>query len=466
MKVTLFGAGAGDVTGSAYLVESGKSKVLVDFGMFQGVPNAGQKNRVSERFTFRNLDSVLITHAHLDHCGRLPLLAQRKFTGAVYCTDATAELAAIILTDAARIQESDAIRISRRLKKDGKPPIKPLYSARDVASILCRFRKVSYGIAITVAPGIKARWIESGHLLGSASIQLIVEEDGREKTVVFSGDLGQASVPFTRASKAIPRADAVFLESTYGDRDHRSFKETMEEFAEAVRQASAHGGKILVPTFAVGRAQLLVVLLAMLFRRKEVKPFPVFLDSPMAIEASKIYLNHPELWHDRLKEIVREGPLREELAAVKSRVCVTAKESRDLEKVQGTCMILAGAGMCNAGRILNHLRNNVSNPETSVLIVGYQGRATIGRALVEGAREIRILGEKIPVRASVHSLGGFSGHAGQSDLLNWLAPLAPCKPRVILTHGEDRGRIPLAKFVEQRFGIHPSMPGYRESIEI
>jgi metallo-beta-lactamase family protein len=208
------------------------------------------------------------------------------------------------------------------------------------------------------------------------------------------------------------------------------------------------------------------VLLAWLFRTGKVKPFPIYLDSPMAIKASQIYLKHPELWHDNLKEIVRERPLREELVKAKSKVCVSAEGSRALNDLRGTCMILAGAGMCNAGRILHHLRNNVWKPETSVVIVGFQGRNTVGRALVDGAKTVRIFGDKTIVRASVHSLGGFSAHAGQSDLLKWLAPMAPCRPRVFLTHGEERGREPLAACIEQRFRIKPELPGHRDVIEL
>ena len=466
MKVTLFGAGKGDVTGSAYLVESGRSRVLVDFGLFQGVPNADGKNRVSERYTFRNLDAVVLTHAHLDHTGRLPILAQRNFSGSIYCTEATAELAGLILRDAARIQEGDSERLNRRLKREGKPPAKPLYTPQDVEKITKRFLNVDYDTTIRVAPGIEARWIEAGHLLGSASIQLTVIEREQKKTVVFSGDLGQRSTPLTRSFSRIEKADAVFLESTYGDRDHRSFKETAAEFAAVVQRVSEQGGKILVPTFAIGRAQLLVVQLAYLFRKKEVKPFPIYLDSPMAIEASKVYLKHPELWHDRLKEVVRERPLREELAATKSKVCVTRAESRALNDVTGTCMILAGAGMCNGGRILHHLRNNVWKPETSVVIVGYQGRNTVGRALVDGEKDVRILGERIAVKASVHTMGGFSAHAGQTDLLDWLSPMAPCRPRVFLTHGEERGQRALAACIESRYNIKAGMPGYNDAIEL
>ena len=466
MRVTLFGAGGGDVTGSAYLVESGKSNILIDCGMFQGVPNVDQKNRIVERFTFRKLNAVLVTHAHLDHTGRLPILAQRQFAGTVYCTEATAELAGVILRDAARIQESDALRVNRRRQREGKPPIEPLYSPQDVEQIVGRFETVAYDKPVPVAPGIEAQWIEAGHLLGSASIRLTAEENGRKRTVVFSGDLGQSGAPLTRYAHAIDRADAVFLESTYGDRDHRDFRETLAEFTEVVKRAADHGGKILVPTFAIGRAQLLAVLLAWLFRKHAVKPFPVYLDSPMAIQASAIYLRHPELWHETLKEIVRQRPLREELVKAKSKVCSTAQESRALNDVRGTCMILAGAGMCNAGRILHHLRNNAWKPETSVVFVGYQGRGTVGRALVEGAKQIRIFGEKIAVRASIHSLGGFSAHAGQSDLLKWLSPMLPSRPRVFLTHGENDARGALAAALDKQFRLKAQLPGDRETVEI
>jgi metallo-beta-lactamase family protein len=466
VKVILFGAGSGEVTGSSYLVESGDAKVLVDCGLYQGVPNSEQRNRISEKFTFKNLDSVLVTHAHLDHTGRLPILAQRHFAGSVYCTDATADLAALILKDAAKIQAGDAIRLNRRRQREGKEPATPLYSPQDVDSILDRFRRVSYGKPVEVASGIEARWIEAGHLLGSASIQLRVQEKGVNKTVVFSGDLGQMGAPLTRYADAISHADAVFLESTYGDRNHRAFKETVKEFIEIVKKASERGGKILVPTFAVGRAQLLIALMALLFRKKEVKPFPIYLDSPMAVQASKVYLSHPDLWHDQLKEIVRERPLREELIAAKSKVCVTAQESQALNNTHGTCMILAGAGMCNAGRILHHLRNNVWKEETSIMFVGYQGRGTVGRSIVDGAKVVKLMGEKVVVRAGVHTLGGFSAHAGQSDLLNWFSTMASGNPKVFLTHGEARGRNALAACLEQRFHIRATLPKERETLEV
>jgi metallo-beta-lactamase family protein len=466
MQVTMFGAGGGEVTGSAYVVESGTSKVLIDCGLYQGVPNSDQMNRISERFTFRNLNSVLVTHAHLDHTGRLPILAQRKFSGSVFCTEATADLATLILKDAAKIQAGDIVRVNRRRERIGKEPIAALYTPKDVDTIVGKFKKVPYDQLIRVAPGIEARWTEAGHLLGSASIELIVEERGKKNTVVFSGDLGQKGAPLTRYSDTIDRADAVFIESTYGDRNHRPFKETIAEFTEIIEKASARGGKILVPTFAVGRAQLLITLMAWLFRKKHIKPFPVYLDSPMAIEASRIYLSYPDLWHEWLKETVRNHPLRDELRASRSKVCVTPQESQALNNVRGTCMILAGAGMCNAGRILHHLKNNVWKPETSILFVGYQGRGTVGRAMVDGAKTVRVMGEPLAVRASVHTLGGFSAHAGQSDLLNWLAPMLPCKPQVFVTHGEDRGRLALAECIQNRFGITAILPKSRETISL
>jgi len=277
-------------------------------------------------------------------------------------------------------------------------------------------------------------------MLGSTSIQVIVEEDGRKKTVVFSGDLGPRDAPILQDYEPFKYADLVFLESTYGDRDHQSFGETVRQFIEIVNLAVRERGKILVPTFAVGRAQLIGTLLAWMFRRQHVPAFPVFLDSPMAIEATNIYARHPELWNEEMRNFVAESSIRHQLAQAGGRVSVTADDSKKLNDEPGPCLIMAGAGMCNAGRILHHLKANLWKPESHLVIVGYQSAGTLGRLLVDGAKEISIFGEPIAVKGRVHTLGGFSAHAGQSELLAWFKSLAPSKPRVVLTHGEDRPR--------------------------
>jgi metallo-beta-lactamase family protein len=301
-------------------------------------------------------------------------------------------------------------------------------------------------------------------MLGSASIQLIVREDGREKRVVFSGDLGPRSAPILKEFEPFKQADLVFLESTYGDHDHRPFTETVDEFVRIVKETVEQRGKILVPTFAVGRAQLLTGLLGWMFRKKKVRPFPIFLDSPMAIQAMNVYVRHRELFDDDMKKFIAEKPLRADLKTMT--LSVTAENSMKINDQEGPCLIMAGAGMCNAGRILHHLKQNLSKPDTHVLIVGYQSRESLGRRLVDGADTVSIHGEKVAVKAKVHTLGGFSAHAGQTDLLTWFSALAPARPRVILTHGEDGPRGELSKKIYQRFKLKCAMPLMGDTIEL
>src|SRR6185436_8090330 len=298
-----------------------------------------------------------------------------------------------------------------------------------------RLKPVPYQKPFQVAPGLQAIWAESGHMLGSASIQLLVEEGGTTKRVVFSGDLGPRSAPMLREYEPFKQADLLFMESTYGGRDHRSFAQTVIEFEKIVTESVQSGGKMLVPTFAIGRAQLITLLLGKMFRARKIKPFPIFLDSPMAIQATEIYVKHLELFEDEMKEFIRNRPLREDLKTMKA--TVTAEESRAINEVRGACLVMAGAGMCNGGRILHHLRANLWKPSTHVLIVGYQGQGSLGRRLVDGEKEVKIFGETIAVKATIHTLGGFSAHAGQTDLMRWFDVIAPSKPRVVLTHGED-----------------------------
>ena len=463
MKITLVGAAGGEVTGSCYIVETNQTRILIDCGLFQGGKRSEALNQLP---TAPNspLDAVLLTHAHLDHTGRLPLLARMGYTGPIYGTPATLDMTGLILRDSARLQVADAERKNRKRQRAGEPPQEPLYTPDDVEKILLRLRPVPYQTPFDVAPGIKAIWHDAGHMLGSTSIQLVVEEDGKTKRVVFSGDLGPRSAPILREFEPFQHADLVFLESTYGGRDHRSFPETVAEFERIVIDSVNRGGKMLVPTFAVGRAQLITLLLAQMFRAGKVKPFPIFLDSPMAVEATNIYVQHMELFDDEMKAFIRDRPLSADLKTMKP--TPTADESRAINDVRGACLVMAGAGMCNGGRILHHLRANLWKPTTQVLIVGYQGQGSLGRQLVDGAKEVKIFGEKIAVKATIHTLGGFSAHAGQTDLMLWFDVIAPSKPRLFLTHGEDDQRAPLAKLIQQQQRLTCGLPKMGDVIEL
>lgn len=463
MKITVVGAAGGEVTGSAYLVQTSQSRVLVDCGLFQGGKKTESKNRLPPR-TRSRLDAVLITHAHLDHTGRLPLLVRLDYDGPLFATGATIEMAGLMLRDSARIQQQDAARENRKRRQAGQEPLEPLSAGADTETALRLFRHVPYQKQIDIAPGLQASFAEAGHMLGSASIQLAALENGRKKTVVFSGDLGPRSIPLLRKFQPFHSADVVFVESTYGGRDHRPFQDTVNEFVGLVQQAAARGGKILIPTFAVGRAQLLMALLGWMFRQKTVKPFPIFLDSPMAIETTRIYAAHRELFDDRMTKFLRQQPLREDLKTL--RPCVTPKESKAVDQCRGTCLVMAGAGMCTAGRIVHHLKQNLSKPETTVLMVGYQAKGTLGRVLVDGAKLVKIHNEQVAVRASIHTLGGFSAHAGQTELLDWIGVMAPGKPLVAMIHGEDPQRQALADRVKSRYRLQTLLPAQQDVIEV
>jgi metallo-beta-lactamase family protein len=463
MKVTLLGASGGEVTGSSYLLETSRARVLIDCGLFQGAQRLENYNRLPSRDRVGQLDAVVLTHAHLDHTGRLPLLTRFGYSRAIHATPATIALTSLILKDAARLQAEDAKRQNRWRVKAGKSALEPLFSASQVERLAPLFRRLPYERSTEVAPGVAVRAVEAGHVLGSASLELAVDDNGRKQVVVFSGDLGPRGAPLHRDPVPFQYADVVFMEATYGDRDHKSLQETAIEAREAIRATVEGGGRVLVPTFAIGRTQLLLLLLAGAFKRKTLKPFPIFIDSPMAIEATEIYRKHSELFDEEAQEMMRSG----ELAAARRMLTMlrTAAESRTLATKSGPFLVMAGAGMCTGGRIMHHLANHLADATTLVLVVGFQGHGSLGRSLVDGAKSVKIFGQKVDVAASVHTLGGLSGHAGQKDLLSWIGTLAPSKPRIILTHGEDKAREALGSLIGGRYGLSAELPGYRDVVE-
>jgi metallo-beta-lactamase family protein len=463
MKITLHGAGSGEVTGSAYLVQTKTANVLVDCGLFQGRKKLENYNRLPRRGPIQDLDAVVLTHAHLDHTGRLPLLTNVGYEGAIYATPATIEVTDLILRDSARLQQADLERENRKRLRQAQKPLQLLYGADAVDKLRPLFKPLDYDDPAEVAPGVVVRAVEAGHILGSVSIEMTVEEDGAKRVLVFSGDLGPRGAPLHRDPVPFKRADLVFMETTYGDRLHPSLQQTAAETREVIRKAVEAKGRILVPVFAVGRTQLLLYLLAGAFERKTLPPFPIYIDSPMAIEATKIYGRHSELFDDEALEMQRSGELQANLETAK--FCPTPNDSRELNGREGPLMIMAGAGMCTGGRILHHFRHGLAQPSTTVLFVGYQSQGSLGRMIVDGKKSVRIFGETIPVRASVHTMSGLSGHADQEGLLRWFGSMAPSKPRVILTHGEDRARQTLGGLIQERYQLKPEYPAMGETIE-
>jgi len=464
MKITLHGA-AGEVTGSAYLLETDRARVVVDFGMFQGGPGHEAKNVLPSGLLSSPLDAVLLTHAHLDHVGRLPLLIKGGYEGDIHATGATRDLAGLILRDSAKVQAYDVERKNRKRNGTDKPLLVPLYTADEVEQTMHRFRAiVELGRTFTPADGITARYVEAGHMLGSASIELTIQEKGKTRIIVFSGDIGPAGFAILRDAVPFKRADLVFMESTYGDRDNKPLKETLAEFRAIIEDAVKRKARILVPAFAVGRTQQILYYLDELFCEGVLQPFPVYIDSPMAIEATRIYQSHPDLFDEEATAMERACNI------IRGRNHViptpTAQDSMKLNDVPGPCLIMAGSGMCNAGRILHHLKRGLSNSETAVMIVGYQAEGSLGRLLVDGAKLVKIFGETVPVNARIHTLNGFSAHAGQSGLLKWFGSLAHSKPQVVLTHGEARGRQPLAQLILDRHGLKPVLPMQGDVITI
>ena len=463
MKITFCGA-AGEVTGSGYLVETSEARVLVDFGMFQGPGSTDSKNQEIKPVDPRRLDAIVLTHAHLDHTGRLPLLARRGLTAPIWATPASCDFTTLVLEDAGRLQEGDARRLSRKRARIGKKPIDPLYTGEDVRKLSPLARPYQYGESKAVAAGISVRPFDAGHILGSASLEMTIEEGGHQRVIAFSGDVGPRGVPFLNDPVPVPHADLVIMETTYGDRDHRDLAATLVEFHAILLAAVAGRRKVLIPAFAIGRTQLLLYYIARMVREGGLPVFPIYLDSPMAIHATDLYTKHQVLFDEESAALMKSHKLLSDLSGLQ--FTESADQSMALNDKDGPMLIIAGSGMCTGGRIVHHLRHNLWRDDTDVVMVGYQAEGTLGAQLVSGATHVTIYGERILVKAKVHTLGGFSAHAGQSELAEWLAVPARDKPRIALTHGEPKARDVFAELVQKRFGIRPERPMRFEEIEL
>jgi metallo-beta-lactamase family protein len=453
MKLEFFGAAA-EVTGSCHILHVGKYKVLLDCGLIQGSRKDEARNRDPFPFEASKIDAVVLSHAHLDHCGRLPLLVKRGFRGPIFAQEAGCELVAILLADAAHLAQRDAEYKSRKAGKK----VKPLYTLAEGEQVMRQLQGRKYRELFEVVKGVKVRFRDAGHILGSCAVEVWAEEAGTERKIVFSGDLGQYDTPILKDPEPIDRADVVLMESTYGGRRHRDRKQTIAELGEILTSERSRKGNILVPAFSIGRSQEIMYQLGKHYEEWGLERFQIFLDSPMAIEASKVYWGNTQLYDEEATRLrVENGgmPLLPNLTLSRR-----PEESMAINRIRSGAIVIAGSGMCNGGRIIHHLKHNLDREETQVLITGYMANGSLGRRLVNREDTVRIHGQTIPVRATIHTVGGLSAHGDQDDLAHWYENMEN-RPPVYLVHGEVDAQEDFKRYLHERNGaeVHLPKPG-------
>ena len=434
MRISFHGA-AQTVTGSQHLLEINGHRLLLDCGLYQGRRSETYERNLNFAYDPRSVDAMLLSHAHIDHCGNLPNLVQDGYDGPIYATSATVDLATIMMADSGRIQESDAEFVNKKRLARGEEPIQPLYTEADAQHAAALFRRVDYSQPFEPAPGVIARFIEAGHILGSAAISLEIEEKGRKIRFWFSGDIGRYKLPLLRDPVLPSDVDYLLMESTYGDKPHHDPRIAFEEFQEVVDRTIRRGGKVIIPAFAVGRTQELVYHLNMMMYARDVKPVPVFVDSPLAVNASTVFTKHPECYDDETRWFVKQA--RHPALDFKMLTYIqSVDESKALNERKDPMIIISASGMAETGRILHHLKNNIENPLNTVCIVSWQAPHTLGRRLADREKQVKIFGEPYSVKAEVATIGGLSGHAGQDLLTRYGLAVKDTAKKVFLVHGE------------------------------
>lgn len=463
MKLRFMGA-AQNVTGSRCLLEANGIRILVDCGLFQERDSRG---RNWEEFCVppHTIDAVLLTHAHVDHCGLLPKLVREGFKGKVYCTAATADIAEIMLLDSAKLQEEDAAYKKRRHEREGRKgryPENPLYTVDDVNTSLPLFSPVPYGEAVSLGDDVGVKFFDAGHVLGSSMVTITVPQQGEQRTILFSGDVGRRNAPILRDPAVFAAADYVVVESTYGDRLHEGSSEVAKHLAEVVNSTLNVGGNIIVPSFALERAQEVLYYLNRLLIDGRIPRLMVFVDSPMAVRVTDVFERHPDLYDREMSRLVRTNQSPFDWPGLK--MVRSVDESKAINQIKGSAMIIAGSGMCTGGRIKHHLVANISRRESTVMFVGYQAVGTLGRHIVEGAENVRILGQSHTVRARIEQIQGFSAHADRDGLFRWLSHLQSPPRQVFVNHGEPDSSHSFADYLRNKTGWEISVPAYEDEV--
>jgi metallo-beta-lactamase family protein len=465
MHLTFLGA-AGNVTGSCSLLETGSSRVLIDCGFVQ---ERKFQDRNWEPFPVdpADLDAVILTHAHLDHCGLLPRLVAKGFKGRILATSATCDISAIILRDSARLQQEDLRQKQKRHTREGRKPshpYRPLYEIEDAEDAIQQFSQVDFEKPLEIAPGIRAVWYEAGHILGAASVRIEVTEDGQSKSILFSGDVGRHEMPLIRDPVIPHGAETLVLESTYGDRDHDVNEAISDQLARVITETHEAGGNLIIPSFAVERAQDLLFHFTRLLRAKRVPPTMVFMDSPMAVRVTEIFQKHKNLFDDKTRSMLDQGVNPCDFPGLK--MARTREQSKAINQIHGTICIIAGSGMCTGGRIKHHLKANLARPESTILFVGYQAEGTLGRAILRKPETVRVMGQEIEVKARIEQINGFSGHADRNELRTWLSALDPQPGRIFLNHGEASVSETFARDLNEKTGIPTEVAEYQKRLAL
>ena len=468
MRISFLGA-AKTVTGSCFHIETDSCSFLVDCGMFQGSNADEARNHDPFPFNPADLDFVILTHAHVDHSGRLPKLYVDGFQGPIYATKATAELCAIMLPDSGHIQEFENEWVNRKRERAGLPPVKPLYTVQDAMDCIKLFKSVRYYEEVRINDRIRMRFNDAGHLLGSSIVELWVREEGREIKLVFSGDLGNRDMPILRDPDIIESADYVFIESTYGNRDHIRTENKIDKFLEIIRSTKEKGGNVIIPSFAVGRTQEVIYELFKQHERndeelKELLRIPVYVDSPLAVSATEVFRNNLDCFDEEAREYIKNGDNPLDFPGL--RFTRSAEESKALNDSTESLMIISASGMCEAGRIKHHLKHNLWRKESSIVFVGYQAAGTLGRRILDGAKKVRIFGEEINVDARVEMLEGLSGHADRTGLMNWLKAFRKKPKHIFVVHGEEDAIKEFGDLIYKELKIVPITPEYGESFMV
>lgn len=466
MSTLTFIGATGQVTGSNYLLETSSYRILLDCGLFQGRKEVEAQNAKDFPYDPATIDAVVLSHAHIDHCGRLPKLTKDGFTGPVFLTKASFDLLDLMLNDTAHLMLRDTEWENKRRKRAGKRLIEPLYTVEDVENVLQIRQAVSYHQETEILPGIKLTFHEAGHILGSSIVELKITDQGETKTLVFSGDLGNPHSPLLRDPNILTKADVLLLESTYGDRDHQPLINTLDELRDALASAAQSGGNVIIPAFAVGRTQDLIYWLGKLHREGALPQKNVYLDSPMAIRASEIYAAHPNLFNIDDPEFNKIAPKGWQAWLPSLSYSESAEQSMELNKIEGGAIFIAGSGMCTGGRIRHHLKYNLWRHNAHVIFVGFQAEGTLGRMIIDGKhRSLKILGSEVKIAAHIHTLGALSAHADQTQLLQWAGNFKPPLPALYLIHGEPEASRSLQTSF-RRNGWAAKLPSVGEKITI